>query len=162
MDRTTASEAKPYHLVEANLATGTLVPLRLAELDAPASISMSAIYRTDTPSDPAGRWLIDRLKHGGHTNFGSEPLSSHFAKPAPQARPAAKKRVHGGASGLDSSCFAWGATKRRARRSPACDDWTRQLAAAGNGRFRAKRPFTGMSVAGGRTDMPPRWAEVAF
>ena len=52
----------PHHLVEDDLANGTLVPLALAESDAPTSISMSAIYRTDTPPGPAGRWLIDRLK----------------------------------------------------------------------------------------------------
>jgi DNA-binding transcriptional LysR family regulator len=53
----------PLHLIEADLASGTLVEITTEE--APPGghmIAMSAIYRTDTPPGPAGRWFIDRLK----------------------------------------------------------------------------------------------------
>jgi DNA-binding transcriptional LysR family regulator len=53
----------PLHLVEADLASGTLV--QIATEDRPPGghvISMWAIYRTDSPPGPAGRWFIDRLK----------------------------------------------------------------------------------------------------
>jgi len=54
----------PLHLIEADLASGALVQLRTE--DAPSEgyvIAMSAIYRTDSPPGPAGRWFIERLKH---------------------------------------------------------------------------------------------------
>jgi DNA-binding transcriptional LysR family regulator len=53
----------PLHLVEADLASGSLV--QIMREDAPHSchvITMSAIYRTDSPPGPAGRWFIERLK----------------------------------------------------------------------------------------------------
>ena len=53
----------PIHMVEADLASGALVQITVE--DAPPAgnvISMSAIYRTDSPPGPAGRWFIDRLK----------------------------------------------------------------------------------------------------
>jgi DNA-binding transcriptional LysR family regulator len=53
----------PLHLVEADLASGSLV--QIVREDAPRSghvIAMSAIYRTDAPPGPAGRWFIERLK----------------------------------------------------------------------------------------------------
>jgi DNA-binding transcriptional LysR family regulator len=53
----------PLHMIEADLASGALVQIRLE--DSPAEgyvISMSAIYRTDSPPGPAGRWFIDYLK----------------------------------------------------------------------------------------------------
>jgi DNA-binding transcriptional LysR family regulator len=50
----------PLHMIEADLASGTLVRIRLE--DAPSVIVMSAIYRTDNPPGPAGRWFIDHLK----------------------------------------------------------------------------------------------------
>lgn len=52
----------PHHVVEQDLANGALVPLALEEAESDARIAMSAVYRTDTPPGPAGRWLIDRLK----------------------------------------------------------------------------------------------------
>jgi DNA-binding transcriptional LysR family regulator len=55
--------ALPLHVIEADLASGALVQIRLE--DSPAEgyvISMSAIYRTDSPPGPAGRWFIDFLK----------------------------------------------------------------------------------------------------
>jgi DNA-binding transcriptional LysR family regulator len=53
----------PLHLIQADLASGKLVEI-LTE-DAPRggrSIEMWAIYRTDSPPGPAGRWFIDRLR----------------------------------------------------------------------------------------------------
>jgi DNA-binding transcriptional LysR family regulator len=54
--------ALPLHLVEADLASGTLVEITTE--DAPCGgrlIEMWAVYRTDSPPGPAGRWFIDRL-----------------------------------------------------------------------------------------------------
>jgi DNA-binding transcriptional LysR family regulator len=55
--------ALPMHLVEEDLASGALV--EIARENAPTGghvIAMSAIYRTDSPPGPAGRWFIERLK----------------------------------------------------------------------------------------------------
>jgi DNA-binding transcriptional LysR family regulator len=55
----------PLHLLEADLASGALV--QITAEDAPPGghvVAMSAIYRTNSPPGPAGRWFIDRLKHG--------------------------------------------------------------------------------------------------
>lgn len=55
--------ALPLHLIESDLAKGSLVHIETE--DAPSSgrvITMSAIYRTDSPPGPAGRWFIERLK----------------------------------------------------------------------------------------------------
>jgi DNA-binding transcriptional LysR family regulator len=55
--------ALPMHLIEADLANRTLV--QVVREDAPRSghvITMSAIYRTDSPPGPAGRWFIERLQ----------------------------------------------------------------------------------------------------
>jgi DNA-binding transcriptional LysR family regulator len=53
----------PFHTIEADLASGALV--RLAAESVPSegyAMAMSAIYRTDSPPGPAGRWFIERLK----------------------------------------------------------------------------------------------------
>jgi DNA-binding transcriptional LysR family regulator len=53
----------PQHVVEADLASGELVQIFAEELPPGAhAVAMSAIYRTDSPPGPAGRWLIDHLK----------------------------------------------------------------------------------------------------
>jgi len=55
--------ALPLHVIEPDLASGALVQIILE--DAPPEgfvIAMSAIYRTDNPPGPAGRWFIERLK----------------------------------------------------------------------------------------------------
>src|SRR5580692_7341268 len=54
----------PLHMVEADLASGALIQIMIE--DAPSEgfvIAMSAIYRTDSPPGPAGRWFLERLKH---------------------------------------------------------------------------------------------------
>jgi len=53
----------PMHVIDADLASGALVQIMLD--DAPPEgfvIAMSAIYRTESPPGPAGRWFMERLK----------------------------------------------------------------------------------------------------
>jgi len=55
--------ALPMHVIDADLASGALVQIMLD--DAPPEgfvIAMSAIYRTESPPGPAGRWFMERLK----------------------------------------------------------------------------------------------------
>ena len=52
----------PLHVVEEDLESGALVQLTLEENDLATKIAMSAVYRTDEPPGPAGRWLIEQLK----------------------------------------------------------------------------------------------------
>jgi DNA-binding transcriptional LysR family regulator len=53
----------PLHMIEADLASGALVQIK-GEFAPPGGyvIAMSAVYRTDSPPGPAGRWFIERLK----------------------------------------------------------------------------------------------------
>jgi DNA-binding transcriptional LysR family regulator len=53
----------PVHMLEEDLASGALVQIAL-EGGPPSDhvVTMSAIYRTDSPLGPAGRWFIERLK----------------------------------------------------------------------------------------------------
>jgi DNA-binding transcriptional LysR family regulator len=69
--------ALPLHMIEADLASGALVQIRLE--DAPAegfAIAMSAIYRTDRPAGPAGRWFMERLKQAVAEPRKDRPLST--------------------------------------------------------------------------------------
>ncbi|UYW28034.1 LysR family transcriptional regulator [Methylorubrum extorquens] len=50
----------PAHMVEADIAAGRLVELRLPEVRR-RRLPLTVIYRTDHPPGPAGRWLIRRL-----------------------------------------------------------------------------------------------------
>ena len=53
----------PVGVVENDLANGSLVKIDLEDIpDASLVMPMSAVFRTDTPPGPAGRWLIERLK----------------------------------------------------------------------------------------------------
>src|ERR1700722_5432957 len=53
----------PVHLLEEDLASGALVPITLEDNRLTGQLAtMSAIYRTDSPPGPAGRWFIERLK----------------------------------------------------------------------------------------------------
>jgi len=53
----------PLHLVEADLASGTLVEIATEGVPPGGHvITMLAIYRTDSPPGPAGRWFIEHLK----------------------------------------------------------------------------------------------------
>jgi DNA-binding transcriptional LysR family regulator len=67
----------PAAVVETDLANGSLVKIAMEDVpDASLVMAMSAVYRTETPPGPAGRWLIERLK----------------SDIAPRARPARGKR----------------------------------------------------------------------
>jgi DNA-binding transcriptional LysR family regulator len=52
----------PIHMVEADLASGALVQITTEDVPPGRVIVMSAIYRTDSPPGPAGRWFIEHLK----------------------------------------------------------------------------------------------------
>ena len=51
----------PVEVIREDLERGLLVPLEIADMTIATSITMSAIYRTDTPPGPAGRGLIEEL-----------------------------------------------------------------------------------------------------
>ncbi|XUM24726.1 substrate-binding domain-containing protein [Bradyrhizobium oligotrophicum S58] len=57
----------PHHVVEDDLRKGELVPLTLEQAESDTHIKMSAVFRTDSPPGPAGRWLIHRLKEATDT-----------------------------------------------------------------------------------------------
>src|SRR5467141_834040 len=53
----------PVGVIKADLAKGSLVKIRLDDIpEGMLVMAMSAVFRTDTPPGPAGRWLIERLK----------------------------------------------------------------------------------------------------
>jgi DNA-binding transcriptional LysR family regulator len=53
----------PVHMLEEDLASGALVPITVEDMPPSGDvITMSAIYPTDSPPGPAGRWFIERLK----------------------------------------------------------------------------------------------------
>src|SRR5437773_11280100 len=55
--------AMPVGVVETDLANGSLVKIGIEDIpDANLVMAMSAVFRTDKPPGPAGRWLIERLK----------------------------------------------------------------------------------------------------
>jgi DNA-binding transcriptional LysR family regulator len=62
----------PADLVEADLSQGSLV--KIVTEDAPNGfvVSMRAVYRTDAPPGIAGRWFIDRLKHGSEATTSTK------------------------------------------------------------------------------------------
>lgn len=53
----------PRHAVRGDIAEGRLKVLTVEDY-APANmiVSMSAVYRSDTPPGPGGRWMIARLQ----------------------------------------------------------------------------------------------------
>ena len=67
----------PVGVIETDLANRSLVKIDLEDVpEANLVMPMSAVFRTDSPPGPAGRWLIERLK----SNI------------APRVRPAKAKR----------------------------------------------------------------------
>jgi len=53
----------PVGVIETDLANGSLVKIGIEDMtDANLVMAMSAVFRTDKPPGPAGRWLIERLK----------------------------------------------------------------------------------------------------
>jgi DNA-binding transcriptional LysR family regulator len=53
----------PMGVIETDLANGSLVKIHLQDIpDTNLVMPMSAVFRTDSPPGPAGRWLIEYLK----------------------------------------------------------------------------------------------------
>jgi len=53
----------PLEAVEEDLRAGTLVEITIEDVPPEALVMpMSAVYRTESPPGPAGRWLVERLK----------------------------------------------------------------------------------------------------
>jgi DNA-binding transcriptional LysR family regulator len=53
----------PVGAIESDLANRSLVKIRIEDMpEGGLVMPMSAVFRTDTPPGPAGRWLIERLK----------------------------------------------------------------------------------------------------
>jgi DNA-binding transcriptional LysR family regulator len=76
----------PQHAIEADLASGALV--EIVSEDAPTGghvLEMWAVYRTDSPPGPAGRWFIDRLKHAQTTPLIREVSRSQAVSVAAKA-----------------------------------------------------------------------------
>ena len=70
--------AMPVGEIETDLANGSLVKIALEDVpEANLVMPMYAVFRSDRPPGPAGRWLIDRLK----------------SSTATRAKPAKAKRV---------------------------------------------------------------------
>jgi len=67
----------PLHMIEADLASGALIQI-IGESAPPEGhvIAMSAVYRTDNPPGPAGRWFIDQLKQEDVPLSESHPVRS--------------------------------------------------------------------------------------
>ena len=62
----------PVGVIETDLADGSLVKIRIEDIpDTNLVMAMSAVFRTDRPPGPAGRWLIDRLKSSTATRARS-------------------------------------------------------------------------------------------
>jgi DNA-binding transcriptional LysR family regulator len=88
----------PLHAIEADLASGALV--EIATDDTPygvRSIEMWAVYRTDSPPGPAGRWFIERLKQAPRAlrvapRLQSGPVAAKGARRRPSSRLPAPKR----------------------------------------------------------------------
>jgi hypothetical protein len=70
----------PLHMVEADLASGALVEIRVED-DPPEGheIVMSAVYLTDSPLGPAGRWFVDRLKEEAAARIAPLPIANRTA-----------------------------------------------------------------------------------
>jgi DNA-binding transcriptional LysR family regulator len=89
----------PLHLVEADLASGALVEVRVED-DPPGGhvIAMSAVYLTNSPVGPAGRWFINRLKENAAPRVNgnaSDSADSTSLIPIPSRGPAQPRLMHG-------------------------------------------------------------------
>jgi DNA-binding transcriptional LysR family regulator len=95
----------PLHMVQADLANGALVEIHVED-DPPEghAIPMSAVYLTDTPLGPAGRWFIDRLKKedvAPRVGNALESVDSIDVIPIPSRGPGPSRVTNG--SSLDSA-----------------------------------------------------------
>ena len=88
----------PLHAIEADLASGALVEITTD--DAPPGgrlIEMWAVYRTDSPPGPAGRWFIERLKQASaaqqiQPRLPADPVAAKAARRQPSRRLAVATR----------------------------------------------------------------------
>jgi DNA-binding transcriptional LysR family regulator len=81
----------PLHMIEADLASGALIQITLE--DAPSEefvIAMSAIYRTDSPPGPAGRWFMERLK----LEVADQRKDNASGDQRPEYRPESQPSIH--------------------------------------------------------------------
>jgi len=61
----------PVGVIETDLANGSLVKIGIEDIpEASLVMAMSAVFRTDRPPGPAGRWLIELLKSSTSTRDG--------------------------------------------------------------------------------------------
>jgi hypothetical protein len=94
----------PKHMVGADLASGALVEIRVED-DPPEGhvIAMSAVYLTDSPLGPAGRWFIDRLEEEAAPRVdGNAPVSADSIEVVPIAsRSPVQPRVMNGSLAFD-------------------------------------------------------------
>ncbi len=59
----------PVGVIESDLANGSLVKIGIEDIPDPSLVMMmSAVFRTDSPPGPAGRWLIEYLKSSTTTH----------------------------------------------------------------------------------------------
>jgi DNA-binding transcriptional LysR family regulator len=80
----------PLHAIEADLASGALVEIMPEDAPTGGSVlEMEAVYRSDSPPGPAGRWFIDRLKQEQAPLLKRGPSQS---QPASVAAKAARRR----------------------------------------------------------------------
>jgi DNA-binding transcriptional LysR family regulator len=74
----------PLHMVEADLASGDLVEIRVED-DPPEghAVVMSAVYLTNSPLGPAGRWFVDRIKEEAALRITGDalPIADRSAQP---------------------------------------------------------------------------------
>ena len=87
----------PLHAMEADLASGALVEITTEDAARGGRlIEMGAVYRTDSPPGPAGRWFIDRLKKEHAPPVKREPSRSPQAsvgrRRASKRSPASKRK----------------------------------------------------------------------
>ncbi len=70
----------PAHMVEADLAAGRLVELRIPEAKH-RRLPFTAIWRTDRPPGPAGRWLVRRFAEqvAEQDAYSSGPMAASTA-----------------------------------------------------------------------------------
>jgi DNA-binding transcriptional LysR family regulator len=88
----------PRYAIEADLASGALVEITTE--NAPSGgrlIEMCAVYRTDSPPGPAGRWFIERLKRARPAQqmpprLQPRPVAAEAARRRPSSSLPASKR----------------------------------------------------------------------
>lgn len=74
----------PAWVVESDLADGSLVKIRLEDVpNANFVMAMSAVFRTDKPPGPAGRWLIEHLKANAAARAGpAKAIAKRSGRPS--------------------------------------------------------------------------------